>query len=170
MVPHSCSIILRMAKISVIMVCRANICRSTMAEAMLRHIIRNMGMHRKVKVDSAGTRASQPGHKPDVRAQRIMAEMGISMAKIKARQVTEKDLHRNDLVIAMDSSNYEDLIAICPEDLQHKIILAMSCAKRSGERDVPDPYFGTMNDFESVFWLLDKAMKGLSVELVDSVT
>lgn len=137
---------------------------------MLRHIIKNMGLHKKVIVDSAGTRASQPGHKPDVRAQRIMAEMGIGMAKIKARQITTKDLQKNDLVIVMDRSNYEDLIAICPEEFHSKIVLAMSYARHFGEGDVPDPYFGTTTDFENAFWLLDKAMKGLSAELMDSVT
>jgi len=159
-----------MAKISVIMVCRANICRSPMAEAMFRHRAQEMGVHKKFKIDSAGTKASQPGHKPDARAVRVMEEAGVGLTRIKARQVTVKDLVRNDYILVMDASNYDDLKALCPEEHQHKIELLMDYSDLTGESDIPDPYFGTLAGFEEVFRLVENSTGALLEHIVDSIT
>ena len=132
-----------------------------MAEGLLRHRVQQLGLKRVIRVDSAGTRASVPRHKPDTRAQKVMACAGVSLAGIKARQVTVKDLIRSDYVLAMDSSNYNDLLAICPPEHQNKIKLLMSYALQLGVNEVPDPYYGSAAGFEEVFRLVDVAVDQL---------
>ncbi len=141
-----------------------------MAEGMLKHRIRELGLHRKVKVSSAGTVASQPGHKPDIRAQRVMAQSGIELSKIKARQVSVKDMIRNDYILAMDTNNYNDLLAMCPEEHQAKINLLLDYSSAGNETDLPDPYYGTIYGFEEVASLLEPAIEGLLQQIVYSVT
>lgn len=150
-----------MEKTSVLMVCAANICRSSMAEGMLKHRLQELNLQRQIQVDSAGTRASQPGHKPDLRAQKVMAEAGVSLARLKARQVTLKDMVRSDYIVVMDRSNYNDLVKICPPEHQLKIKLLMSFAPGLGVEEVPDPYYGNYKGFEEVFRLIDAAVSGL---------
>jgi protein-tyrosine phosphatase len=150
-----------MGKVRVLMVCTANICRSPMAEGMLGYRLQESNLQRKIQVDSAGTRASQPGHKPDVRAQKVMAEAGVNLGRIKARKVTLKDMVRSDYIVAMDSSNYNDLVKICPPEHRSKIKLLMSFAPSLGLEEVPDPYYGSYKGFEEIFRLIDTAVIGL---------
>jgi protein-tyrosine phosphatase len=140
------------------MVCKANICRSPMAEAMLRFRLQELGLQGKIRVDSAGTMASQPRHKPDVRAQRVMAEAGVSLGRIKARQITVKDMLRSDYIVAMDTANYDNLVDICPPEHRHKLSLLMSFAPEMGVEEVPDPYYGNYSGFAEVFRLIDPAV------------
>jgi len=137
---------------------------------MLKHRLRELGLYRKVKVSSAGTMASQPGHKPDIRAQRVMAQTGIELLKIKARQVTVKDMVRNDFILAMDTNNYNELLAFCPPEHQEKINLLLGYSNVGNEVDLPDPYYGTIFGFEEVASLLEPAIEGLLEQIVYSVT
>jgi protein-tyrosine phosphatase len=134
---------------------------------MLRHRLREMGLQRKFESQSAGTRASQPGHNPDPRAQRIAQEAGISLGGIRASQVSVKDLQRSDYVLAMDQSVVSDLLTICPPQEQGRISLLMSFAAGSGHDEVPDPYYGNYRGFEEVFRLIEEAVTGLLVRIVE---
>ena len=121
-------------------VCTENICRSPLAEALMRRHLEHAGESRDVKVTSSGVRASQPGARPDQRAQRIAAADGINLDRIKARRITQKDFERNDFIIAMDQSNMEDLMEFCPAEHHHKISLLLSHDPVQSLQDVPDPY------------------------------
>jgi protein-tyrosine phosphatase len=136
-----------------------------MAEAMLRQRLEALGQQRRIAVDSAGTRVSQPGHKPDLRAEQVLAESGCGLAGIKARQVRERDLERHDLVLAMDTSHLEFLRRMCPLGSEHKLRLILDYASRPGMDAVPDPYYGNRQSFELVHKLLSVALDGLVEEL-----
>jgi protein-tyrosine phosphatase len=145
-------------KTRVLFVCTENICRSPLAEGLLRHHLRLAGKAREVEVSSAGTRTSQPGARPDQRAQKLAAAAGINLGRIRAQIVTQKELALSDRIIAMDSANRRDLIKICPPEHQHKISLLLSHVPDQALDDVPDPYYGSYKGFEEVFQLLEGAV------------
>jgi len=134
----------------------------------MRQSVEQLGFKRLIRVDSAGTVASQPGHKPDARAQKILSAAGVSLAGVKARQVTVKDLVLSDYILAMDSSNYSDLMAMCPPEHQFKIKLLLSYAPELSVPEVPDPYYGSVRGFEEVFRLLEPALNRLLHQIINS--
>lgn len=149
--------------------CRENICRSPMAEGLLRERLVLAGLSDEVEVLSAGTHATQPGRRPDPRAERAAAIAGIDLTKIRSKRVTAKDIGESDLVLAMDKSNLEDLMRICPEGQEHKVSLLLSHVPGEQSREVPDPYYGSTEGFETVFDLLDSALSASVEEITDAV-
>lgn len=145
----------------ILLVCTENICRSPMAEGLLRHYLEQTDLGDGIDVDSAGTRASQPGCRPDLRAQKVAALRGINLGRIRARRVTERDLVRSDFIFAMDESNLRDLHEMCPLEHKDKLSLLLSHHRGQPMLEVPDPYFGSIEGFERVFQLLDAAMGDL---------
>lgn len=145
----------------ILLVCTENICRSPMAEGLLRHYLQQNELRDLVEVRSAGTRASQPGCRPDQRAQKVAALRGINLSRIRAHRVTVRDLERSELVFAMDESNLRDLSEMCPSAHQEKLSLLLSHHRGQPLLEVPDPYFGSIEGFERVFQLLDGAMSDL---------
>lgn len=138
-----------------------NICRSPLAEGVLRHHLRRAGKGGEVAVNSAGTRASQRGARPDQRAQRVAAAAGVSLGSIRARKVTEKLLVEADFVFSMDHSNLKKLMDICPPEHRHKISLLLSQLPGQEQQDVPDPYYGNYRGFEQVYELIEGAVLNL---------
>lgn len=157
------------ARVRVLVVCRANICRSPMVEGLIRSRLQEAGIGKSVLVDSAGTKASQPGHKPDPRACRVMDAAGVSLAGIKARRVKVKDLVRSDFILAMDKANFSALNSMCPPEHQHKIKLLMGFSPALQSTEVPDPYYGNIAGFEEVLRLADIAVGKLVEQLQDEV-
>jgi protein-tyrosine phosphatase len=145
-------------KTHVLLVCTENICRSPMAEGLLRHHLQRSGLASQVKVSSAGTRTSQSGSRPDQRAQRVAALEGVNIGRIRASRVTERDLVRSDYILAMDRSNIRDLEEMCPPVHRHKISLLLSFQPGHNLDDVPDPYYGSVEGFDKVFQLIDAAV------------
>lgn len=149
-------------EVRVVFVCSANICRSPLAEGLMRKKLREHGLHKMVGVDSAGTRASQPGHRPDVRVQQLAKVNKVSLRRIKARPLTQRDFIRHDYVLAMDHSNMKDMEVMCPPALRHKLALLMSYAPQYGLDEVPDPYYGNLQGFEEIYGFIDAAVTGLT--------
>jgi protein-tyrosine phosphatase len=145
-------------KARVLFVCTENICRSPLAEGLMRHHLQLAGKATGVEVSSAGTRTSQPGARPDQRAQKLAAAAGINLGRIRARKVTQKELALSDRIIAMDRANRRDLIKICPPEHQYKISLLLSHVPDQALDDVPDPYYGSYKGFEEVFQLIEVAV------------
>lgn len=154
-------------KIHVLMVCTENICRSPLAEGLLRHHVQNSDLRDRVKVSSAGTRASMAGSKPDQRAQKVAAAAGVKLGRIRASKVSERDLLRSDYIFAMDRANLRDLQAVCPARHAHKISLLLSHLATSDVDEVPDPYYGSVEGFKNVFLLIDAAVASLVAQLSD---
>ena len=148
-------------KRQVLFVCTENICRSPLAEGVLRHHLELAGRGGEIRVISAGTRAAQPGVRPDQRAQRVAASAGIQLGRIRAQRVTPKVLVASELVLAMDAANLESLREICPPEHQHKLTRLLDHHPGADSRDVPDPYFGNIQQFEHVFQLIQQAVVDL---------
>ena len=148
-------------KTRVLLVCTENICRSPMAEGLLRHHIQQSELRRRVDVSSAGTRSSMPGCRPDQRAQKVAALRGIDLTGMRARRVTERDIERSDFIFAMDEANLRDLRQMCPAEQHHKISFLLSHHMGQTLTEVPDPYFGSADGFLRVFQIIDDAMGDL---------
>jgi len=132
-----------------------------MAEGLLRHYLQQTDLADAFDVQSAGTITSQPGCRPDQRAQKVAALRGINLGRIRARRVTERDLLRSEFIFAMDESHMRALREMCPLDQQDKLSLLLSHHRGQPLLEVPDPYFGSIEGFERVFQLLDAAMGDL---------
>ena len=138
----------------ILFVCLGNICRSPLAEG----IMRNKVNQKKIDwiVDSAGTASWHTGNKPDARSVEVADQHGIDISLQKARQFHPSDFQNFDLIYAMDSENYLDIKAMASgyEEIQ-KIGLILNNLYPGENRSVPDPYYN--NKFEQVFQLLDQA-------------
>lgn len=154
-------------RVSVLMVCMGNICRSPTAEGLLRHKLREAGLDHQVSVDSAGTAGYHIGAPPDGRAQRHALQHGIDISGLRARQVRLRDFERFDLLLAMDEDNMATLMRLCPPGYESRVRLMMSFARRQDppRADVPDPYYGGPEGFDNVLDLLDDACDGLVAHL-----
>ena len=141
------------ASISVLFVCMGNICRSPLAEGIFRDGLAQAQLTGLVAVDSAGTGNWHQGDAPDVRSVETAARHGIDISRQRARQVTAEDFDRFDLILAMDRSNEATMRARAPSARHDRIFLFLD--HTLGNRaDVPDPYYGGEDGFETVFQLL----------------
>lgn len=154
-----------MTEIKVLFCCMGNICRSPMAEGVLRRLVDEAGIGHRVVIDSAGTHADFPNSPPDPRAQRIMAERGMDISGLRARRVSRADFERFDLILAMDGQNYDSLRFICPRSQTHKISLLLDFAPKLKARDVPDPFNSDESKFERVLELVEAASLGVLEQL-----
>lgn len=153
-------------KTRILFVCTENICRSPLAEGLLRHHAKQAGL--RLSASSAGTHASQPGARPDQRARRIALDAGIDLGRIRARRVTEDALIDSDLVLAMDRAHLRDLKGMCPLEHQQKISLLLSYDPGQTLEEVPDPYYGSHNGFVEVFQIIDRAVASLLTHIGSS--
>jgi protein-tyrosine phosphatase len=146
-----------------------NICRSPTAEGVLRAKMAQAGLGSSVVIDSAGTHNYHPGSPPDERSQEHALRRGYDLSKLRARQISEADYEKFDLILAMDWDNLALLQDDCPPAHAHKLKLFMSFAdpaKQLGEV-VPDPYHGGKAGFEQVLDLVESASDGLVRKLRD---
>jgi protein-tyrosine phosphatase len=118
-------------------------------------------------VDSAGTGGWHSGESPDQRSITIAAMHDIAIDHQRARKIHIDDFKRFDLVFAMDSSVYHDLIKLAPQESKKKVHLFLKYAGM-GDRDVPDPWYGEAEDFRKVFDLIDTACENIARKLLNS--
>jgi len=137
-----------------------NICRSPTAQGVFESMAEKAELLDAMEIDSAGTHAYHVGEPPDKRASQAAANRGVDLSGQRARRVTETDFARFDYVMAMDSSNLDDLLQGCPEEHQAKVRLFLDFAD-SSESEVPDPYYGGAQGFERVLDLVEDASRGL---------
>jgi len=153
---------------SILFVCTANICRSPMAEGVLRKLITDAGRDKEFEIDSAGTHDYHIGSPPDRRTVAAAARRGIDLSTQRARQVEDADFSRFDLIVAMDRLNREVLRARSEATAHRRIRLLLEFAGRDPESDavdVPDPYYGGPLGFEQVLDLIEEAAEGLLGEI-----
>ncbi len=151
--------------VRVLFVCMGNICRSPTAEGVFRRLLAETPLDLEVVVDSAGTHGYHVGKPPDPRASNAAARRGIDLSSLRGRQATVADLESFDYVLAMDRANVEDLRALAPVELHHKIRLFMEFAPDWNEHEVPDPYYGGSRGFEQVLDMIEDAAQGLIADL-----
>ncbi|MCB0770428.1 MAG: low molecular weight phosphotyrosine protein phosphatase [Flavobacteriales bacterium] len=148
----------------ILLVCLGNICRSPMAEGILRDMIGKEGL--SWETDSAGTSDYHVGEAPDLRAQRTMMERHIDISDLRGRQLRPSDFEEFDLLLAMDESNLRNMKAIAPNlELARKARLMMDHAPDHRMREVPDPYFGGDEGFVEVFDMLTMACRNLLADV-----
>ena len=150
-------------------VCMGNICRSPTAEGMMLHLLAEAGLESQVEVDSAGTGAWHVGDSADPRARAAARRRGIDLHSI-ARQVTREDLDSFDLVLAADAENQRDLLALAGDDPEQRAKVRLlrefdQASVKTGDLDVPDPYYGGADGFDDVLDVVDAACRGLLTEI-----
>ena len=133
------------------MVCLGNICRSPLAEGILSNKVLKM----KVTVDSAGTAGYHVGSEPDPRAIDIAKKNNIDISTLRARKFERSDFINFDKIYVMDKKNFNDVIALAEnKNDASKVVLITDIL--DSDSFVPDPYYGSLADFEKVFNLLDR--------------
>mgnify|MGYP001160859649 CR=1 FL=1 len=138
----------------ILMVCLGNICRSPLAEGILK----TKAQHLDVIVDSAGTAGYHVGNPPDPRSIEIAKRYGIDISKQRARQFNRLDFKEFDIIYAMDKNNYAHLISLAETAIEReKIQLILNEKHPSSFNSVPDPYYGGENGFQIVYDMLNQA-------------
>ncbi|XLS30883.1 low molecular weight protein-tyrosine-phosphatase [Flavobacteriaceae bacterium M23B6Z8] len=138
----------------ILMVCLGNICRSPLAEGILKHKTN----HLDVIVDSAGTISYHAGKLPDSRSIAIAKKNGIDITYQRSRKFESSDFERFDDIYVMDSSNYSDVLQLAKTEAHRdKVEMILNLVFPGENVDVPDPYYGGEMGFENVFKMLDEA-------------
>ncbi len=136
------------------MVCLGNICRSPLAEGILKSKLPEDSFF----VDSAGTSNYHIGEKPDKRSIAIARDYGIDINNQRGRQFTTIDFDRFDYIYAMDNSNYKNIIRLARNNQdKNKVKLILNESVPGENLDVPDPYYGGDAGFNNVYIMLDEA-------------
>ena len=149
-------------KTRVLMVCLGNICRSPLAEGILKSKVDP----EKVFVDSAGTGDWHVDSEPDKRSIAIASKNGLDISQQRGRQFSKKDFQDFDHIFVMDNSNFKDVIAMAETDEERqKVHLILEEIFPSENVDVPDPYHGGDQGFENVYMMLDEATDELKSKL-----
>lgn len=143
------------------MVCLGNICRSPLAEGIMKSKLPSDYI-----VDSAGTGGWHAGELPDKRSISIAKEKGIDITYQRARKFTKRDFEDFDSIFVMDNSNYKTILALAPNDnVKSKVKLILNEIYPNKNLDVPDPYYGGQDGFENVFNLLELACEEIARKL-----
>ena len=152
---------------SILFVCLGNICRSPLAEGILRHKAEHKGLN--LKIDSAGTGHWHAGENPDKRAVKIGKSQGVDISKLITRQIRSEDFDNFDLVLVADAEVYNGVLTFARnENDKKKIDFIMNALKPGLNIAVPDPYFGSMGGFEKVFDMLDMACDAILKQVADN--
>jgi len=139
----------------VLMVCLGNICRSPLAEGILKDKVNQQNL--SWVVDSAGTGSWHVGELPDSRSIATAHAHNIDINDQRARQFSRQDLEDFDLILAMDSSNYQNIVRHANERQKSKVHMILNFLHPGMNQSVPDPYYGGDDGFEKVYQMLDEA-------------
>ena len=148
----------------ILFVCLGNICRSPLAEGILRHKAEKHGL--KLKVDSAGTGNWHAGENPDKRAVKTAIERGIDISKLVARQINEDDFENFDRIYVADAEVYDGVVELAlTREHKLKVDYIMNLVHPDLNKPVPDPYYGGAEGFEKVFDMLDLACDRIIIDI-----
>ena len=141
----------------ILMVCLGNICRSPLAEGILK------SKTKKIEVDSAGTAGYHIGKNPDIRSIEIGKKNNIDISSQRARQFSSNDFSKFDKIYAMDNDNYSKIISLAKNQQEiNKVELILNEIFPNQFKSVPDPYYGGARGFENIYDLLNKACEKIA--------
>ena len=143
--------------VRILFVCHGNICRSPMAEFVMRDMVRKVGLEDEIRVSSAGTSAEELGNPVYSPVRRLLKEHGIGCSGKTARRMIPGDYGSYDLLIGMDEENIYNMRRLCSDDPDGKIHLLLEYAGRQGE--VADPWY--TRDFEATWRDVNDGCNGL---------
>lgn len=150
----------------ILMVCLGNICRSPLAEGIMRQKIEEYGID--AEVDSAGTANYHVGEHPDPRSVESGAVHGVDISHLRGRQFVTEDYDRFDRIYVMDKSNYGNVLSLARNDAdKDKVDLLLNADQPDSWRVVPDPYYGGAQGFENVYQLINSACDAIAQKLND---
>lgn len=140
----------------ILMVCLGNICRSPLADGLLRKKVEELNL--PIEVDSAGTSGHHKGEKPDARMMEVAQRFGTDLSFLRSRPITQEDLDEFDVIYTMDRDNYWDVVNMCVTNEQEaKVIPILDLVYPEENLSVPDPYYGGEQGFIDVYKMLDEA-------------
>lgn len=144
--------------IRILFVCHGNICRSTMAEFVMKDMVRKCGLEDKFYIDSAATSTDEIGNGVHHGTVKKLREAGVPVGEHRARQIIVKDYGSYDYIIGMDSQNLRNMRRMLPDDKEGKICLLLDFTE--SPRDIADPWF--TGDFDATY---DDVLKGCTALL-----
>ncbi|MDP5060438.1 MAG: low molecular weight phosphotyrosine protein phosphatase [Maribacter sp.] len=145
----------------VLMVCLGNICRSPLAEGILKSKVDTT----KILVESAGTAGYHIGKAPDPRSIKVAKEHGIDISSQVCRKFTVSDFDSFDIIYAMDKSNYGNIIDLARNKADAQKVKLILNEISSSDEEVPDPYYDAEDGFEHVFQMIDQACHSIAARL-----
>lgn len=145
--------------IRVLFVCTGNICRSPMAEAIFRHLVKEAGLSDRIDVESAGTDSWHTGERPHPGTLAILSQNAIDIGRKRARQLTRSDLSEFEYIVAMDHENVADISAMFGK----RVPRLLEYAPQGSPLDVPDPYYS--GNFDRVYQLVLAGCRGLLADI-----
>lgn len=146
----------------ILFICHGNICRSPMAEFLLKDMVQKRGLADAFEIASAATSREEIGNPVHYGTRTKLAQFGISVAGKHAVQVTKRDYEHYDLLLVMDSNNIRDLRRVIGEDTQNKVHLLLDYTERKGE-SIADPWY--TGDFDVTYNDIMEGLAGLLEQL-----
>ncbi|MDQ6989717.1 MAG: low molecular weight protein-tyrosine-phosphatase [Mariprofundaceae bacterium] len=150
----------------VLFVCLGNICRSPLAEVVVKEAAQQRGIAELFHFESAGTGSWHIGLGADQRSAAKALQHGLNLNQHAAQQITHDNISDWDILVAMDADNRQNLLAMGAKDEQ--ILMMRMFEQQGAAADVPDPYYGAHDGFEDVYQMLRLNADALLVHLQDS--
>ena len=144
--------------IKILFVCHGNICRSTMAEFVMKHIVRQAGKEDSFLIDSAATSREEIGNPVHPGTKRKLTSVGIPVGKHYAAQMTKSDYDKYDYLIGMDNWNIKNMLRITGGDPEHKLYKLLDFTRRKGS-DIADPWY--TGNFDETYQDVDEGCRAL---------
>lgn len=149
--------------IKVLFICHGNICRSTMAEYMMKDLVKNRGMESEFYIDSAATSREEIGNPVHYGTRQKLREVGIPCGDHRARQMTKEDYEKFDYLIGMDSANIRNMHRILGADPEGKVHKLLEFTERV--RDIADPWY--TGNFDVTYEDIKEGLEGLFLHLME---
>ena len=151
---------------AIMFVCQGNVCRSPLAQALFEHMVEQRELQKRYGADSTGVSSYHVGEDADRRMRETAARRGVSV-RHRARAITRRDLSDFDLVLAMDRDNFSILQRMAQDDEQRAKIRMFRefDPQQSADLEVPDPWYGGMDGFETVYQIVERTCAALLDDL-----
>lgn len=157
--------------LNLLFICLGNICRSPAADAIMKKMVKDAGRSNYIHVDSAGIGPWHVGQLPDRRMREHGGRRGYKVDHIARQFNASQDFHNFDYIVVMDEENYRAISSMAKNDNERKKVIRMSSyfIKYKNHKTVPDPYYGSSNDFELALDLIEDGCRGLLESIHETV-